>query len=270
MRKIYFIFSAVMALGAGLGVAAAQSTATATSPILNAVKEIRDDRKEFKANTIKPIRQEIKDDIKTTNQEIKTERKAFINSAPTTLRTVSKEDRPEAIANLKNQREQLKSDIKAKREALKQEMEQKREALKEQRKTFQEEARKKIARAALKKISRTLDNLEAAVNRIIDINDRIQTRIDKLKGAGENTSEAEVALANAEEKASVALTAIEMARATIAESSSATSTDVLSFKAVLKTTQDSAKAAREATSHTIGLVKGLGPKTATSTPPVNN
>ncbi|HEY9584623.1 MAG TPA: hypothetical protein VJI33_03540 [Candidatus Paceibacterota bacterium] len=274
MPKIYFIFALLIGLTAGLSNVTAQSTTDASDdsvkrPILNAVKEVREDRAEFKANTVKPIREEIKNDIKTTNQEIKTERKTFIGNATTTLRTVSKEDRPEAIAALKAQREQLQQDIKEKREQLKQEMEEKRESLKEQRQAFQEEARKKIAQSAGERISRTLDNLEAAVNRIIDINGRIETRINKLKEAGENTSEAEASLLNAEEKAGAALTAIEMARAAIAESDSATSTDVLSFKAILKTTQDVAKAAREATSHTIGLVKGLGPKTATTTPENN-
>src|SRR3989344_4403823 len=179
MPKIYFIFALLIGLTAGLSNVTAQSTTDASDdsvkrPILNAVKEVR-------------------------------------------------EDRAEAIAALKAQREQLQQDIKEKREQLKQEMEEKRESLKEQRQAFQEEARKKIAQSAGERIRRTLDNLEAAVNRIIDINGRIETRINKLKEAGENTSEAEASLLNAEEKAGAALTAIEMARAAIARSEEHTS-----------------------------------------------
>src|SRR3989344_8520291 len=222
MPKIYFIFALLIGLTTGLSAVAAQST-TGTSddsvkrPILNAVKEIRDDRKEFKATIIKPAREEIRAEAKETRVEIKTERKDFIKNATTTLKAANKEDRPEVRAELKAQKDQLQSDIKAKREQLQKEMEQKREALKEQRQTFKEESHKKIARAAVERINKTLNNLQEAINRIIDINGRIETRIAKLQEAGVDTTEAESALANAEEKADAALTAIEMAKATISE-----------------------------------------------------
>jgi hypothetical protein len=261
-------------------------------PRKNVVEQRVEQRKEFRqevketvqqnSEARKDFRQEVKEDIKENRQENLEQRKDFRQDARARLASSTPETRAQTASEIKAEREkmqiefkakneEMRKEIEAKKEEMRKEADEKREEMKKKGQEMREELRKKIAGETINRLANTLDKLSEAVIRYQDINTRIEDKIASIKqNGGKDVSKVEEALKIAKDKASLASVSVENARLTLNQSSTASSTDMISFKAVLKTTEESVKASREATTKAVTMLKGFSPATrpATTTPQI--
>lgn len=251
-------------------------------PLGEVRKEIKEERREFINTQVKPVRQEIRNDKKEVRQENLEQRKDFRQEAKGMLASSTPKNRAETASEIKAEREKMQIELKERRDELQKEIEEKkaemrkkeeerREEMKKKGQEIREELKKKINEGTINRIANTLDKLSEAVIRYQDMNTRIESRVAVIKeNSNGDASKVEAALKIAKDKAVTASVAIENARTTLNQSMTASSTDLISFKATLKTTEEAVKDAREATTKAITALKGLGPVApkATTTPQI--
>lgn len=209
-------------------------------------------------------RQEFRTEAQDKREDFRQGLKADMQNAATgTRRDIMKgaiEDRKELQKEIQGDRTQMREELKTKREEVRGEIKERKAALKD-----------RIKDALKERLGTAIGRLNKATKQFDGLTTRIQTRIDKLKGAGVDTSTAETALASATALITTAkadITALESLVNTASSNADDTATE--SIKAQIKTALEKAtasiKAAHEGLKVTTQeLAKLKMPRTATTT-----
>lgn len=121
----------------------------------------------------------------------------------------------ENLEELRLKRQEKVDKLRQEQQELQQKRQDKRQVVKDQIATKQAQQRQKSVEKVRETFLKILERLNAALNRLDKISEKIATRIDKLKEKGVDTSKAEAALAQAEQKGVAAAAAIKDAEAAI-------------------------------------------------------
>lgn len=140
--------------------------------------------------------------------------------------------------------------------------------IKQKREEFKAEVKKKLETAAKARLNNNLDRMNEALTRIVDVNTRIESRINKIKAEGKNVATSSAALLIAKGKAAEAKTAIDAARTKIAEITDGTTTDINVLKEYVKGAEEALQEAKKSSAKAISTLKGFGrpEDKATTTP----
>lgn len=167
------------------------------------------------------------------------------------------------LQDIKEQREAMKGASSTTRTEIRGDIKTQREELKEKRQSFREDMRKKLAEGLRARLLKSLSRIDVALDRLENINRRVETRITKLESAGINPITSKELLIIAKSKNLVARTAVSDARSALSAATISTSTDTGALKDILKTAETSAKEAHKATTEAVSSLQGLSDKAST-------
>lgn len=248
-----------LVLAGGISFASAEE-ASRPRPVMEARKEIRDDRAEMRTG-IKGLatttRAEMKDARGVMRENTQNNREEFRNEAKQ-MRAAS--STPEEI---KAKREAMKLENEDARKALKAEFESKRAAMKSDIKAkitaFKEGKKVKLDEARKERVSSTLDKafdkLSAAIVRLEEFGERVSDAIARRKDNGADTVAAEAALVDANSALSDAKASVEAAKSALTESLGGA--EGISKEAVKDAARKALESVRNAKEKFVAVLKAL-------------
>ena len=161
------------------------------------------------------------------------------------------------LQDIKLQREGMKGTSTEVKKEIRAGIKDTKEELQGKRQTFKEDMRKKLAEGLRMRILKSLSRIDESLNRLENINRRVETRIAKLEASGINPITSKELLIVAKSKHVIARTAVSNARLAISEATISTSTDTGALKDRLKNAEISTKDAHQATVEAVTSLQGL-------------
>lgn len=234
--------------------------------IKSEVMEKREDTKEtrtIKVEQVKTLRADTAQKRELLKTEIKAKQDALKTNVKERREVIKMEAKTLAPEVLKEKRTIFREDIKKERTEVKEQIKEKREAFRDEAKERVEALKKKISEERAKRIeaffSTMVRKFEAAISRLRDLGDRIDSRLDKFEDAGKDV----VALRASLDKARVVIDDAESAldRAKEEFNSFATSDNPQEYfkkvKEVASSVAQKVKDAHKALVDVINSIKGV-------------
>lgn len=221
------------------------------------------------------VAQQKREEVK---KEIQQKRDAFKQEVQGKREAVKQEFREKRDAlrqEFDQKREALKKEFEQKREALKRDMEKKREEFEAEAEKRKEELKKKLGERHAENIEKFFNKMaekfEAAIKRLDDLGDRIDSRLNKAEANGKDVKALRDQLAKARGKIQDAQKALADAKAKYTEAAKSTDfkASFAKVRELVKGVERQVKEAHQALVDVINSVKGLGggeEHKATSTP----
>lgn len=228
-------------------------------------RPMKDARADARAD-IRDVRIDAKGDAQKIRQEGRDNRAAIQQNATGTrpdLRVLLKDNRQNVVEALKDNAEDRKKAVEARRLELKSQIDKIKAANKDARmKKLDEKAKERVGN----KIGSIYKGLEERVARLTKIDAELSARIATAANAGNDTSAAAALLTTAQAALTKAKTDVEATKVALAAEANA-STSKEAIRTLVKTAEDSIKAAGEAYKKVVEAVKALprpeGPATTT-------
>ena len=208
-----------------------------------------------RATSTKPIRQEMKEEVKDMRELFKREleeKRETILKDREAFREDIEERRASTTAALKNKREKFEDESKKRQDALK--------------KKFGEERAKRIEEY----FKNMVKKFEEAIRRHVEYSDKIAEFLNKAETNGKDVTELRAKLSVANTTLTEAERALENAKAKYSEvaTSTAVRTRFKEVHTLVEGVAEKIRAAHQAFVEVISSTRGLGRGRATSTPPV--
>lgn len=221
----------------------------------NVFQENRKDREE--------LRQEVGEKLREVQSAIQTDRE--------TLKTAIKELAPEEA---KKRLEEFRNESRDKREGVRTEIKNERKEFRKKENERREELKKRVGEERARRVNeyftQMMNRMDAAVDRLDKLADRVESRLTKIQGAGKDITEPQAALDTARISIAAVHTAIGDARTKFAELSKSNTPQeqFVAIKELVTTVKTKSKEAHAALIEVINSIKRgrLDIKEATSTP----